>query len=575
MENEKVKELRERFAKIQYATSLEKDLQQELDETKDFEKRQNLTKKIEEVRETNNEGLKTQIVEEAEKAQKEAQDKINENLLKIEVLKNRNKQLQEQEKAITAEILENKRIIEIKKGKPSSKIYTSAKEENIELLKSKRAKILQLNRNNSQIKKLETEIEGLEDEILDLDDLIYEIKGKEIDEEELKQVQEEDEMWEQYRLEQETKKNKEIDEAFEDKEFQEKSEDKINSLLAYEDTQKWLNGDELKDIPKKDIPKTTTENVKPTFNQAPKTIVNPPETKTKPEEFQKNMERINLLFGNNSKEKQANQLKPEVEQKEICEIMQIGFRIQPNGNPEYYVIFVKDGKLDLETYNALSLITKMKAKDRTRLKDKKIEEPDKYYDIGLEKALKNFDIAHKTEYVEKYIAFMKENKKAKDREFKVSYDFTNLSIYKSKTARKLNYLMKIAKSNKKAGLAEYYKPGNIFKRIESKIKNSRFYSKHFLPVPMDYETVKKPTSDQIKSSFKDLHNEPGFDIEEFIKQNNFSDQTASEYRALKSKKGAEWRESLKAIKETEKSTVDPDFEEISKTVEQVQEENQK
>lgn len=583
MESEKVKELREKFKKVQYATSLEKDLLQELDETKDIEKRMNLTKRIEEVRETKSESVTAQIIEDAEKGREEAKTKIEENRAKIETLKSRNEKLEEEEKAFVKEILENEGIMELKKANPSSKIYISAKEENESLLKRKKSKISQKKRNQNKIEKLGAEIEDLEDEILGLDDLLCEIKGEKIEELQEDEIQQqEDEMWEQYRLEQEKerqeqerKKQEEIDKAFEDKELAERAE--------YEAVQKWLNGDELA----KD---TTTAPA-----QAPTTVTRPttkptqtPTPVTKP--TAKPVQTPTSVIKPTAKPVQAPTpvTKPttapaqtptpvgtpttQTENKEKCEIKQVGFRIQSNGKPEYYVIFTRDGELDTESYDALQYINKVMEKDVYRLKN--VEQPKKYFDIGLEEILGKFDFAHKTNYVDKYIESMAKDAKVEDRGFRLSYDFYNLSLYSPKDNRKLKHLRNIAKNNKRAGLAEYYKSGSLLKRIETRIKSSKFYSKYFLPAPVEYETVKESTNEQVKDSFEQLHDEPGFDIETFIKQNNFSDKTASEYRDLKDKKGKEWRESLKAIKETKRPDLEPDFDEIFRTVEEIQQEEE-
>lgn len=605
MENEKVKELRERFAKIQYAASLEKDLQQELDETKDLEKRISLTKRIEEVRETNNEAATTQIIEEAEKGQEEAENKIEQNRAKIETLKSRNKELEEREKAFTKEILENEGIMELKKANPSSKIYISAKEENEKLLKSKRAKLLQIKRNNNKIKKLEAEIESLEAEILDFDDFLSEIRG--IEKEEIKQKenpqkeqgqeeskeevqQQEDEMWEQYRLEQEKvekeqeiRKQEEIDKAFDEKNFKEDSEEKIRDLLAYEDTQKWLDGDELLETSTTKI----VQGLAPTTlatNQVKRPVITthttnqikrPVATARTTNPVQGPVSTTPTTSSIKTPVSTATDTKPEpevkTEDKDKCEIKQAGFRIQANGNPEYYVLFIKDGKLDIKYYEALSYINAKKQREFYKLKD--VKKRIKYFDFGLKEILEDFDFTNKTNYVDKYIdSIIKNDTKVEDRGFKISYDFSNLSIYSLKNSQKLRYLRNIAKANKEAGLAEYYKPKNIFKRIESRIKNSKFYSKYFLPAPAEYETVKEPTNEQIKDSFEQLYDEPGFDIEVFAKQNNFSDKTASEYKKLQGKKGKEFRESLRTIKETKGTTIDPDFEDISRAVEEVKKE---
>lgn len=86
--------------------------------------------------------------------------------------------MQEDEKRYIAEIQENENIMELKRGKPSSKIYQSASEENKSLLQAKRGKILAMKRNDKKIKELANEISDLENTYAEFDKVLSEIEGR-------------------------------------------------------------------------------------------------------------------------------------------------------------------------------------------------------------------------------------------------------------------------------------------------------------------------------------------------------------------------------------------------------------
>ena len=196
MKKEKIEELRMKIATLQvdidkneksqqYNDSLEQELLQELNETRDFTSRQEITDKIATLRAMRKELENKDLIEQLQdiKAQIQAemnqcQQKIEAKKQKIGEIEQKNAKLQEDEKRYIAEIQENENIMELKRGKPSSKIYQSASEENKSLLQAKRGKILAMKRNDKKIKELANEISDLENTYAEFDKVLSEIEGR-------------------------------------------------------------------------------------------------------------------------------------------------------------------------------------------------------------------------------------------------------------------------------------------------------------------------------------------------------------------------------------------------------------
>lgn len=196
MKKEKIEELRMKIATLQvdidkneksqqYNDSLEQELLQELNETRDFTSRQEITDKIATLRAMRKELENKDLIEQLQdiKAQIQAemnqcQQKIEAKKQKIGEIEQKNAKLQEDEKRYIAEIQENENIMELKKSKPSSKIYQSASEENKSLLQAKRGKISAMKRNDKKIKELANEISDLENTYAEFDKVLSEIEGR-------------------------------------------------------------------------------------------------------------------------------------------------------------------------------------------------------------------------------------------------------------------------------------------------------------------------------------------------------------------------------------------------------------
>lgn len=196
MKKEKIEELRMKIATLQvdidkneksqqYNDSLEQELLQELNETRDFTSRQEITDKIATLRAMRKKLENKDLIEQLQdiKAQIQAemnqcQQKIEAKKQKIGEIEQKNAKLQEDEKRYIAEIQENENIMELKRGKPSSKIYQSASEENKSLLQAKRGKILAMKRNDKKIKELANEISDLENTYAEFDKVLSEIEGR-------------------------------------------------------------------------------------------------------------------------------------------------------------------------------------------------------------------------------------------------------------------------------------------------------------------------------------------------------------------------------------------------------------
>lgn len=196
MKKEKIEELRMKIATLQvdidkneksqqYNDSLEQELLQELNETRDFTRRQEITDKIATLRAMRKKLENKDLIEQLQdiKAQIQAemnqcQQKIEAKKQKIGEIEQKNAKLHEDEKRYIAEIQENENIMELKRGKQSSKIYQSASEENKSLLQAKRGKILAMKRNDKKIKELANEISDLENTYAEFDKVLSEIEGR-------------------------------------------------------------------------------------------------------------------------------------------------------------------------------------------------------------------------------------------------------------------------------------------------------------------------------------------------------------------------------------------------------------
>ena len=524
--------LKDEIAKqIEYANDMEKDLTIELEETRDFSKREELAARIQRNRAEKDEKSMqlTQIessIDETKKSRKtqkqeakadfttELQEKQAKNQAKIDKKKSQIEQLETARKEMLGTIEENKTFLKLKK--PDSKVYQAVSEESAKCLEEARNR-------NKRVKRLTREISTLEKENKDIDTVLKEIEligieKKETENQEIKD--QEDKMWEDYRKEQkeaEAKKDKEIDLAYAEKE-QELSEHKQEEIEKNEEESKT---DEQKTVENEVKPsRATTINV----GQRPQTIPN-------------------------AAQESVSSVKPNSVSKMKYSVKQIKFAIE-NNQPTYHVIVEdKDGNqvedVSMAGFNEIETINQEKAEALYATKN--ICQAAKYYDVNIEKLLMEVDEKYSIASLRQYQQIMKEVELKGEQKntalLDIDYDFSELyqKPENPENKAKLQALKKLAKADSNKKIASYEKAPNLLKVLWKKI------SQKLLPPLEESSTSLKPemeetTPERMKADLEQLYDEPGFSMDEFTK--NMPEEEANKYR--------DYRDSLK-LRDQQKS----------------------
>ena len=516
---------------IEYADSLEKDLVQELEETRDIEKRAELESRLQENKaqkdEKNNqlEQIESSL-EETQKSRKvqkqeakenftiELQEQKEKNQAKIDKKKGQLEEIEAIRKQMLDTVEENKAILKIKK--PDSKVYQVVEEES--------AKCIQEAKNrNKRIKRLAREIETLEHENKDIDTVLKEIEL--IDREEERQAEsqdikeQEDKMWEDYRKEQEEaegRKDEEIDLAYAEKEEQETIEQEEEDKATQKEILEYYQ----------------SANPNPNPNPDP----NPKPVKT--EYIVKNIQ----------------------------------FTIEDN-QPVYHVFvedrdgnYIKD--ISMSGFDEIETIDQEKAEELYSTKN--ICQASKYYDVNIEKILMIVDAKYNTSALKQYEQMIKDVELKPDQKrtelLDINYDFSELynKPNELEDREKLKALKKLAKANAKREIATYQKAPNFFKviwrRISQKLleiqeenpRNQETTIEEDVPTTRGMEEI---TPERMKKDLEQLYDEPGFSIDEFVK--DMPEEEANKYKS--------YRDSLKLRDEVQQ--------EVAQNVSKIMEEN--
>ena len=197
-----------------------------------------------------------------------------------------------------------------------------------------------------------------------------------------------------------------------------------------------------------------------------------------------------------------------------CNVKNIKFDITSG-----YTIAIKDDKGE-EIIEHFNLEDVLKEKENNK-KNSKENIKDKCFDSNLYSILKKIDNKYQTNSAINYkrmltVKYLKNRDKSNDLE--IDYDFSNMikkpekSIWKS--------YKKIAKECSKLEIAKYEKAPNPLKRFLKSITMKK--------LPVNSQVNNK--DNDILNSYKELHDEEEFDIEEFIKTYNLGEKEAEEYR---------------------------------------------
>lgn len=194
MDNEKIEELKERLSSIQeraeesarkqdYNKKYLEDLKLEEADTKDIKEKDEVQQRINEAtaKKEQEEEIGRQIEAEREEVFDSIRAEMDQNQAdieskkkKIESYQKKIEKIQEEGKQLVGKMEQYGKVLTLMKEEPSSKVYTSAKEENELLLKEARKKMTSIKRNQNKIKKLTSEIEDLEKYFASLEELLGE-----------------------------------------------------------------------------------------------------------------------------------------------------------------------------------------------------------------------------------------------------------------------------------------------------------------------------------------------------------------------------------------------------------------
>lgn len=493
---------------IEYTDSLERDLVQEMDETRDIEKRSELERRLQENRNQKDE-RKVQLeqiensVEEIQKNRKGQQQEAREHFtIELQEQKEKNqakidkkKGQLEEIKAIREQMLdtieENKAILKIKK--PDSKVYQAVEEESAKCIEEARNR-------NKRIKRLTREITALEKENKDIDTVLSEIEL--IDREEERQAdnqeikEQEDKMWEDYRKEQEeaeTKKDEEIDLAYAKKEEQEAIEKEEEEKRTQEEIAQYQENEE--------------QNSRPNLGTVG--------TRVKKTEYV---------------------------------VKNIQFTIE--GNQPVYHVFVEDKAenkiedISMSGFDKIGIINREKAEEL--YKTKNICQAAKYYDVNIEKLLMEVDAKYDTLALRQYEQMIKDVELKPEQKrtelLDINYDFSELynKPKEPENREKLKALKKLAKTSANREMATYQKEPNFFKVIWKKIsqklleiqeKNPRNQEVTIEENVLETMETEEVTSERMRQDLEQLHDEPGFSMDEFVK--DMPEEEANKYRSYR------------------------------------------
>lgn len=440
-------------------------------------------------------------------------------------------ELEEERKSILAIVAENKAVLALKKeGTP---VYQVAKRESKNCLEKARRRANKIKGMNAQIEGLQGEIKEIEQQgktqetmlqeqlagVGEILDAIYEERIEraeaervvkleaeraeaervaKLEAEKAERLRQEDEMWKEYRKEQEEQKKQKSED---DKKFERKIKENEKATENQQDWEEHMMEAEADYLANEseelDGLNPEEQAIKPT-GQKPQGTVTPPQS--------------------------AGQ-KP-VPPTEKWKIEKALFTIE-NGNVPVYKVIISNGKEQKEvTSNEIVLLDKKQDSNTIEMLKNKAEiyEADKYYDKGLAKVLERVDILYGTQGLKEYITLLKdrellhkEPEKYEDL-ISIDYDFSQLN---GKPSAEIKKLQALAKRCGEKEISDYEKAPNIFQRIWRRL-TQRKLEPNMSKEEMDKEVLKNRMEDGLENrSF-------GEDIYELAEYPEFSPEVAEE-----------------------------------------------
>lgn len=243
-------------------------------------------------------------------------------------------------------------------------------------------------------------------------------------------------------------------------------------------------------------------------------------------------------------------------------IAKTGLHIKDNGEPAYFAILVDEQGNEIihESKNGFEDIVKLDNKEAFELREKDgILDSRKYYDKGLANLLEEIDqMTGTTSALKAYKDIMRNkfNKNANRKDWlPIEYDFSNLYITPNDIdqKKKIEFVKKVANSNRLQKIVTYEKAPNILKRVLAKIFPKTKQPKlieaskqeeqpdlaeqlaQLMPegsgkVPRQLTTIQEKVD-----YYKQAREFPEFDMELFIQDCNLTEEQAQKFRAIHEK----------------------------------------
>lgn len=224
-----------------------------------------------------------------------------------------------------------------------------------------------------------------------------------------------------------------------------------------------------------------------------------------------------------------------------------------NNEPVYYAIIEDENgtpiKISKQAYKGFENYKSLTKEEVDGFKEVGHKKPKNTIDANIYDLLNEIDNKLGTSGVSQYLNMIwKSFRDKQEKAFDIAYDFSEL-WEKPKNAddkEKLAELRKIAKTCKRNKLASYEKAPNAFKRLWKKLtqkaipeETTKEKSESREKIVIEEGPREELTPNKVMEHYKEMHDEEGFDIEEFVK--NMPEKEADKYRVLY----ADYRESLK------------------------------
>lgn len=243
-------------------------------------------------------------------------------------------------------------------------------------------------------------------------------------------------------------------------------------------------------------------------------------------------------------------------------IAKTGLHIKDNGEPAYFAILVDEQGNEIihESKNGFEDIVKLDNKEAFELREKDgILDSRKYYDKGLANLLEEIDqMTGTTSALKAYKDIMRNkfNKNANRKDWlPIEYDFSNLYITPNDIdqKKKIEFVKKVANSNRLQKIVTYEKAPNILKRVLAKIFPKTKQQKllqapkqekqpdlaeqlaQLMPEGSGKEPKELTTIQEKVDYYKQAREFPEFDMELFIQDCNLTEEQAQKFRAIHEK----------------------------------------